>query len=333
VARVCEDRDLTSDEQRAVREVNAGVYAARATFLRKAVQELRPNNAQGEYYLTDIVERAAAQRAAVAVVGDAEGLFGVNDRYQLAQAELLMYPRVARQHAENGATIRGDARIDETVVVGRDVTIEAGVCLRGNTIIHDGVSIDVGCIITNSVIREEATIKPYSVVVESDVGAKAQIGPFAHLRPESTIEENAHIGNFVETKKTRVRRGAKANHLSYIGDGDIGENANIGAGTIFCNYDGYSKHKTVIGKGAFVGSDSQLVAPVTIGNNAYVATGTTVTQDVPDESLAIGRARQQNKDNYAPRLRARLAAAAGKPALVQESKSNSGKRVVSSSSE
>jgi bifunctional UDP-N-acetylglucosamine pyrophosphorylase/glucosamine-1-phosphate N-acetyltransferase len=148
------------------------------------------------------------------------------------------------------------------------------------------------------------------VITSSRVGEGAEIGPFAHLRPDSDIEAEAHIGNFVETKKTRVRRGAKANHLAYLGDGDIGERANVGAGTIFCNYDGYQKHRTVIGDGAFIGSDSQIVAPVTIGKGAYVGTGTTVTEDVPDEALAIGRVRQTTKEGYARKLKDRLAEAA-----------------------
>jgi bifunctional UDP-N-acetylglucosamine pyrophosphorylase/glucosamine-1-phosphate N-acetyltransferase len=168
----------------------------------------------------------------------------------------------------------------------------------------------VGTVISDGRIGERALLKPYCVVTDSRVGDGAQIGPFAHLRPESEIDAEAHIGNFVETKKTRVRAGAKANHLAYLGDGDVGEGANLGAGTIFCNYDGYQKHKTVIGKGAFIGSDSQLVAPVRVGDGAYVATGTTVTHDVPDDALAIGRVRQENKEGYAPKLKLKLEAAA-----------------------
>jgi bifunctional UDP-N-acetylglucosamine pyrophosphorylase/glucosamine-1-phosphate N-acetyltransferase len=157
-------------------------------------------------------------------------------------------------------------------------------------------------------VGDNALLKPYTVITSSRVGDGAQLGPFAHLRPDSEIEADVHIGNFVETKKTRMRRGAKANHLSYLGDGDIGERANVGAGTIFCNYDGYNKHLTTIGAGAFIGSDSHLVAPVSVGRGAYVATGTTVTQDVPDDALAISRTKQTNKEGYAPRLRARFEA-------------------------
>lgn len=162
--------------------------------------------------------------------------------------------------------------------------------------------------LTNADIGEGVTLKPYSVVTDSVVRARAQIGPFSHLRPESDVGEEAHVGNFVETKKTRLDRGAKANHLAYLGDGFVGENANVGAGTIFCNYDGFQKQITRIGKNAFIGSDSQLVAPVTIGDGAYVGTGTTVTRDVPADALAIGRAKQENKEGYASRLRGRLKA-------------------------
>jgi bifunctional UDP-N-acetylglucosamine pyrophosphorylase/glucosamine-1-phosphate N-acetyltransferase len=310
VREIREHKDLASDAERAVREINAGVYAASTAFLRAAVSELRPNNAQGELYLTDVVAIAAGRGtgAAVAVRGSADVLVGVNDRHQLAQAEEMLFRRIAQRHAEQGASIRGDARIDDSVTIEQDAVIEPGARLRGSSVIRRGAIVDVGSVITDSEIGEQARILPYSVITESKVGHAAQIGPFAHLRPGSAIDEEAHIGNFVETKKTRVRRGAKANHLAYLGDGDVGERANVGAGTIFCNYDGFKKHPTIIGEGAFIGSDSQLVAPVTIGKNAYVATGTTVTSDVPDDALAIGRARQDNKLGYAPRLKARLAA-------------------------
>jgi bifunctional UDP-N-acetylglucosamine pyrophosphorylase/glucosamine-1-phosphate N-acetyltransferase len=309
VTEVREHRDLRTDEERAVREVNAGVYVAKTASLRAALERITADNAAGEYYLTDVVALAAAGGGAVALAGHPENLLGVNDRAQLAEAEELLFRRIAREHQRAGVTVRGDARIDAGVVVGEDAVIEAGVVLRGRTRVGVGAVVDVGSVVTDSEIGERALVKPYSVITESRVGSRAQIGPFAHLRPGSEIEEEAHIGNFVETKKTRVRKGAKANHLSYLGDGDVGEGANVGAGTIFCNYDGYQKHLTVIGPGAFIGSDSQIVAPVRIGKGAYVATGTTVTQDVPDDALAISRVRQENKLGYAPRLKARLEAA------------------------
>jgi bifunctional UDP-N-acetylglucosamine pyrophosphorylase / glucosamine-1-phosphate N-acetyltransferase len=308
VLEVREHRDLRSDAERGVREVNAGVYVAKTDALRRALGAVTADNAAGEYYLTDTVALAAKGGGALALLGHADNLLGVNDREQLCAAEELLFARIRRRHQLAGVTVRGDARIDDLVTIEPDAVIEAGVRVRGFCRIGAEATLDVGSVISDSEVAERAVVKPYSVIMESRVGPGAQIGPFAHLRPGSEIGEDAHIGNFVETKKTRVQKGAKANHLAYLGDGDIGEGANVGAGTIFCNYDGFSKHKTVIGPGAFIGSDSQIVAPVTIGKNAYVATGTTVTKDVPDDALAIARVNQENKEGYAPRLRARLSA-------------------------
>jgi bifunctional UDP-N-acetylglucosamine pyrophosphorylase / glucosamine-1-phosphate N-acetyltransferase len=313
VAEIREDRDLEPEARLREKEVNAGVYAMSAEVLRNGIATLGTNNAQGEYYLTDIVAFGARTARVVAIKGSPDALVGVNDRVQLAEAEELLVRRIADRHRLAGVTVRAGARIDDTVEIGQDARIEAGVELRGKTSVGGGATVDTGCVVTDSSIGEGAVVLPYSVMNESAVGARTQIGPFARLRPGSVIEDEAHVGNFVETKKTRLRRGAKANHLSYLGDGDIGERANIGAGTIFCNYDGFTKQKTVIGEGAFVGSDSQLVAPVTVGKGAYVATGTTVTRDVPDDALALSRVKQENKEGYASRLKARLAAKKGKP--------------------
>jgi bifunctional UDP-N-acetylglucosamine pyrophosphorylase/glucosamine-1-phosphate N-acetyltransferase len=306
VSEIREQRDLRGPSEEAVREVNAGIYAARTESLARALAKLEPNNAQGEYYLTDVVRFLAETSDVRAVIGPAEALVGVNDREQLRQAEAVLFERIRARLGRAGVSVHGDALIDDDVVVGEDATIEAGARLRGATSIGEGALVDVGCVITDSSVAARAVIKPYSVITQSNVGEGAQIGPFAHLRPESEIEADAHIGNFVETKKTRVRRGAKANHLAYLGDGDVGERANLGAGTIFCNYDGFKKHRTVIGEGAFVGSDSQLVAPVTVGKGAYVASGTTVTRDVPEDALAISRVKQENKEGYGKKLRERL---------------------------
>jgi bifunctional UDP-N-acetylglucosamine pyrophosphorylase / glucosamine-1-phosphate N-acetyltransferase len=307
VTGIREHRDLRTEEERAICEVNPGVYAAKMSFLRRALSELRPDNAQNELYLTDIV---AAAGGAIALPTDAASLVGVNDRAQLMHAEAAMHRRIRERLGQSGVTIHGKPRIDDTVEVAKDATIGPAAVLRGTTVVSEGAVIDVGSVVTDSSIGKAAIIQPYSVITSSKVGPKAKIGPFAHLRPESDIGEEAHIGNFVETKKTIVRARAKANHLAYVGDGDIGEGSNIGAGTIFCNYDGFQKHRTVIGKNVFVGSDSQIVAPITIGDGAYVGTGTTVTLDVPANALAIGRARQENKEGYAGKLRARLAASA-----------------------
>jgi bifunctional UDP-N-acetylglucosamine pyrophosphorylase/glucosamine-1-phosphate N-acetyltransferase len=303
-----EHRDCTPDE-RLVQEVNPGVYLARTAFLREALGQLRPDNDQSELYFTDAIS-IAARGGGVATVTAAglSALVGVNDRAQLAAAEDALHARIADRLRRAGATIRTSARIDAGVEVEPDAVIEHGVVLRGATRIAGGAHVDVGCVLTDVTVAARAKVKPYSVATSSTIGEAAQVGPFSHLRPDSRIEEEAHVGNFVETKKTVLHKGAKANHLAYLGDGDIGEGANIGAGTIFCNYDGFKKHRTDIGAGAFIGSDSQIVAPVKIGAGAYVATGTTVTKDVPEGALAISRPRQENKEGYAARLKARLKA-------------------------
>ncbi len=310
VLEIREQKDLRSDAERAVREVNAGVYAAKKSVLDRAVAELEPMNAQGELYLTDVVASVAALGRVSALVGSPDALVGVNDRSQLREAEELLYARIRERLGREGVMVHGDARIDDGVSVAAGVEIEAGVRLRGATSVGPDTHIDVGCVLTDATIGARVELKPYCIVTSSRIGDAAEIGPFAHLRPGSELEAEVHVGNFVETKKTRMRKGSKANHLSYLGDGDVGERANIGAGTIFCNYDGYQKHKTVIGEGAFVGSDSQFVAPVTVGKGAIIGSGTTVTEDVPEDALALARTRQENKPGYAGKLRARLSEAA-----------------------
>jgi bifunctional UDP-N-acetylglucosamine pyrophosphorylase/glucosamine-1-phosphate N-acetyltransferase len=312
VTGIREHRDC-NDRERAIDEVNPAMYLARADFLRRAVELLEPNNAQGELYFTDVVATAQKEGGAVGVVARShETLVGINDRAQLDAAEVVAYAKIADGLRRAGVTLRSSARVDAGVVVEADATIEHGAVLRGATVVKAGAVIDVGAVLTDVVVEAGARVLPYTVASRSTIGSGAQIGPFSHLRPESDVREGAHIGNFVETKKTIVHKGAKANHLAYLGDGEIGEGANVGAGTIFCNYDGFKKHKTEIGPGAFIGSDSQLVAPVKIGAGAYVATGTTVTKDVPDDALAIARLKQENKEGYASRLRARLKAGSGK---------------------
>ena len=310
VVEIREQRDLRDDRERGVREINPGIYAANVALVRAALASLQPNNAQGELYLTDIVSHArGAKERIVAVRSRAEVLGGVNDRQQLAEADVAMVERIARKWRVAGVTVRAGARIEAGVTIDTDATIETGACLRGTTRIGKGAVVDVGCVLTNVDVAEGAVLKPYTIATDSKIGPRAQLGPFSHLRPESDIGEDAHVGNFVETKKTRMAKGAKANHLAYLGDGVIGAAANIGAGTIFCNYDGFQKHTTTIEAGAFIGSDSQLVAPVRVGEGAYVGTGTTVTRDVPADALAISRVKQENKEGYAGKLRARMKAA------------------------
>lgn len=311
VVAIREHRDA-SEAERGIAEVNAGVYFGDRAALSAALAELRPNNEQNEYYLTDVVGILSTRGCVEARLGSAETLLGINDREQLELVEQKLLARIRTRHRLNGVTIRGDARIEDSAELEPDCVIEAGVQITGTSRIGSGTRVGLGSVLTNARVGRGTKILPYTVITDSSVGDRAQIGPFSHLRPASAIEDEAHVGNFVETKKTRLRRGAKANHLSYLGDGDVGEKANVGAGTIFCNYDGFRKQPTVIGAGAFIGSDSQLVAPVVVGRGAYVATGTTVTKDVPDEALAIGRVQQTNKEGYAVRLRSRLAQQAGK---------------------
>lgn len=324
VREIREHRDLTSEEERAVQEVNAGFYALRGDVALSALTSLSDDNSQGEFYLTDIVQQLALQHGVQTVLSEPEVLAGVNDRAQLAAVEKVLYRRIADRWASEGVTVRGDVWVDDTVQLAPDVCLEVGVRLRGRTRVGARTLVDVGSVLTDAVVGEQVHIKPYCVLTRSVVENGVQLGPFAHLRPDSHLEEESHVGNFVETKNTRLKKGAKANHLAYLGDAEVGEKANLGAGTIICNYDGFQKRRTVIGAGAFVGSDSQLVAPVTIGDGAYVATGTTVTRDVPDGGLAIGRVRQVNKEGYATPLRARLKAAA--EAAKKEASQRDGER-------
>lgn len=306
---IVEQRDLKTPERLRLGEVNAGMYAADAAHLRRALSGLSADNAQGEYYLTDVVRDLGKSGAVSALRVSEDAARGVNHRGELATAEEVLFARIRQRWAREGVSIVGRPLIDETVVLGADVQIEDGVRLRGKTRIGARTRLDVGTVIDDSIFGEDGWVKPYTVARDSIVGDAVQIGPFAHLRPGSQLDAEVHVGNFVETKSTHMRRGAKANHLAYLGDGDVGEKANVGAGTIFCNYDGFRKSKTIIGARAFIGSDSQLVAPVTIGEDAYVATGTTVTSDVPAGALAVGRVRQENKLGYVERLRNKLRAA------------------------
>lgn len=308
---VREQRDCTP-EQAAIREWNPGVYAVNARFFREAIARLDTKNAQGELYLTDLVALAAEKSVVADLSWPEEELHGVNDRHELAQRERVMRLRRARELARSGVTVRDPEStfIDVDCAIAPDVTIESHVQLRGRCVLEAGAHVDTGCVLKDVTVRAGARLLPYTVATDSVIGERAQVGPFSHLRPSSELGAEAHVGNFVETKKTRLGRGSKANHLAYLGDGVIGEHVNVGAGTIFCNYDGFAKHVTTLEDNAFIGSDSQLVAPVRVGKDGYVATGTTVTMDVPAGALAIGRAKQVNKDGLGIRLREKLRAQA-----------------------
>jgi bifunctional UDP-N-acetylglucosamine pyrophosphorylase/glucosamine-1-phosphate N-acetyltransferase len=307
VQRIVEDRDC-SDEERAIREVNPGLYAVRAGFLREAIAQLTPDNAQGQLYLTDVVELAANGGKVVDRSGDMTDLTGVNDQRDLALAASTRRRRMAEELARSGVGVADlDALyVDAECEVEPGATLEANVHLRGRCVVRAGAHIDVGCVLTNVIVEKDAQVLPYTVAADSTIGEGAQVGPFSHLRPQTLLGPRSKVGNFSETKKTTVGEGSKVNHLSYVGDGIIGEGVNIGAGTIFCNYDGEQKHTTILEDGVFVGSDTQLIAPVTVKKGAYVASGTTVTRDVPEDALAMSRSKQENKEGYAARLRARL---------------------------
>jgi bifunctional UDP-N-acetylglucosamine pyrophosphorylase/glucosamine-1-phosphate N-acetyltransferase len=305
VQRIVEEKDASESEKQ-IGEVNASIYLADAGFLWKALAGVTRGNAQGEFYLTDIVATAsAAARASngaapVAVEADENEVSGVNDKAQLAWSGAQLRERRNAQLMREGVVMIDPlvTYVDEGVEVGGDTVLEPMVSLRGKTRIGRGVEIGQGCVIVNSEIADGARLLPYSHVEGAKVGPSAIVGPFARLRPGAQLAEQAHVGNFVELKKTILGKGSKANHLAYLGDAVIGEGCNIGAGTITCNYDGVNKHTTTIEDGAFIGSDSQLVAPLTVGRGAYVGTGTTVREDVPAGSLAVSAGKQRNIEGW-----------------------------------
>ncbi len=356
VLRITEARDCNEAEH-AIREVNTGFYAADGALLFKPDESLLDgidtDNDQGEFLLTDILADARQRglRADAVIHDDPAEVNGINDRRELARAEVLLYARAADHWMREGVTCQDPAstRIDPDVVLGRDVTLEPGVQLRGATrvgddvlistgsilgdcMVGDGVGIGAGCMLRSVDVAPGAVLKPYTVadginekrphesadIDRVTIGSDARIGPFAHLRMRSTLADHVHVGNFVETKNTVLHDGAKANHLAYLGDGDIGAAANVGAGVIFCNYDGLNKNRTTIGADAFVGSDSQLVAPVTVGRRAYVGSGTTVTRDVPDGALMVTRARPKVLEGAGDRKYERIAAARAARAKKKE---------------
>lgn len=301
VAAIVEEKDADPD-QRAINEINSGIYCVEGPFLFDAVARLKSDNAQGEYYLTDIVRMAAGQGLVCAShpVGDAVEVMGINDRVQLAEAEAVLRMRINTAHMRDGVTIRDPATayIDGGIAIGRDTVIHPNVHISGRTEIGRECVIEPSAIIRGCRIGDRVIVKAGSVLEDSVVHDAVSIGPMAHLRPGTVLMDKVKIGNFVETKKTVMGTGSKASHLTYLGDAEVGCDVNIGCGTITCNYDGVNKHRTVIEDNVFVGSDVQFVAPVTVGRNSLVAAGTTVTRDVPPDSLAIARTEQVNKEGW-----------------------------------
>lgn len=305
VSQIVEQKDA-SDEQQLVKEINTGTYCFDNKALFESLKLVKNENAQGEYYLPDVIEILKAQGEIVSAftTDDFDEILGVNDRVALSQAEEIMRARINEKHMRNGVTIINPltTHISMDAVIGSDTVIKPGVVIEGNTIIGEDCIIGPNSQITNSQIGNRTSVQN-SVVISSIVGEDTTIGPFAHLRPDSQLGNHVKIGNFVEVKKSTLGNDTKVSHLSYIGDAEVGNDVNIGCGSITVNYDGKNKHKTIIEDRVFVGCNSNLVAPVKIGEGSFIAAGSTVTKEVPKDALAIARARQENKLDYAKKLK------------------------------
>lgn len=301
VQAIVEQKDA-DETQQSIREINSGIYCVDNQLLHRYLPQLSNDNAQGEYYLTDIVKMAVADGIEIATISptfDFE-IEGVNDRLQLANLERTWQGHLIQQLQIHGVQFADPSRVDirGRLTAGRDVFIDVNVVIEGQVHLGDNVVIDAGCIISDSTIGNACHIKPYCVITESQIGHGADIGPFAHLRPHTDLGDLTKIGNFVEIKKSTVGKGSKINHLSYVGDAQIGQDVNVGAGTITCNYDGVNKFKTVVDDGAFIGSNSSLVAPVTIGQNATIGAGSVITKDAPQNKLVVARGKQVTIDHW-----------------------------------
>ncbi len=301
VTGIVEEKDATP-EQRAIGEVNTGFLAAPRALLAGWVEGLSCDNAQGEYYLTDVVAAAAAAGVHVEalVAADPEEVLGVNDRSQLARLERSFQRRQARELMAAGLGLLDPERFDlrGRLEHGRDVSIDVNVVLEGRVVLGDRVRIGPGCVLRNVSVAADAVIDAHSVLEDCEIGPGCRVGPFARIRPGTRLAAAARIGNFVEVKNASIGEGSKINHLSYVGDARVGRDVNIGAGTITCNYDGAAKHRTVIGDRAFIGSDTQLVAPVEVGEGATIGAGSTITRDAPPEQLTLSRARQVSVEGW-----------------------------------
>ena len=301
ISAIVEHKDASTAE-RDIREINSGIYAFDIAPLFESLRAIGSSNAQREYYLPDLVKiyRGRGLKVETVRLDDPDEILGVNSRKELANVATILKARKNDELMAAGVTLvdPASAYIDPDVTIGEDTVVHPGVFLEGKTRIGSRCEIHSGVRLVNSTVDDEAVIHNFCVVIDSHIASRAQVGPFAHLRPHSHVGEQAKVGNFVELKKTVLGRGSKASHLTYLGDTTVGEKVNVGAGTITCNYDGTTKHPTVIEDGAFIGSDSQLIAPVRIGKGAYVAAGSSITEDVPAESLAIGRGKQVNKPGW-----------------------------------
>ena len=308
ILRIVEERDA-DNEIKKIKEIHSGTYVFDSLFLSEVLREIKSENAQREFYLTDSIETGLKKGFKVYAYKtiEREEIIGINSRNELAMADIIMRRRINNRHMLNGVTMINpdNTYVGMDVSIGQDVTIYPGATIEGNTTIGSRSVIYPNSRIVNSQIGSDVNIKDSSVIEDSRIGDGSQVGPFAHLRPGTILEKNVRIGNYVELKKAFMGEGSKANHLTYLGDAEIGSDVNIGAGTITCNYDGKKKHRTTIGDGVFVGSDVQFVAPVKIGEGAFIAAGSTVTKDVPPGSLAISRVEQKNMEGWVEKRKKR----------------------------
>lgn len=298
---IVEQKDANQDQLK-INEINTGIMAIKGSLLKKYLSELQPNNSQGEFYLTDIVEKAVKDNVSIASLiceSDSE-VMGINDKKQLSQAERAHQSSQAEELMSSGLTIMDPKRFDcrGKINFGNDCVVDINVIFEGNNDLGNNVVISPNCIIKDSKIGDNTHILPNSIIENASIGSNTSIGPFARIRPDTSIGNHSKIGNFVEIKKSNVQNNSKISHLSYIGDSKIGNDVNIGAGVITCNYDGSNKHQTEINDGAFIGSNSQLVAPVTIGENATIGAGSTITQNAPDNKLTLSRNKQSTIDKW-----------------------------------
>jgi bifunctional UDP-N-acetylglucosamine pyrophosphorylase/glucosamine-1-phosphate N-acetyltransferase len=308
VQRIVEAKDATEDEKR-IQEVNAGIYVFDGAHLFDHLRNLKPENAQKEYYLTDLLSviREGGHRVGAVIADDPVEALGVNSRADLALVEGEIQRRVVERLMQEGVTFRNPATvvIDSTVAIGPDTVVYPFVTLEGTTRIGEGCVLDPGVHLTNVSVGNDVHLKTGTVAEDAIIEDEASVGPYAHLRPGTKLGRHVKVGNFVETKKATFGEGSKASHLSYIGDAEIGADVNIGAGTITCNYDGVNKHRTILEDGVFIGSDTQLVAPVRVGKGAYVGAGSTITKDVPPNALALSRTPQRIVEDWATRKKAK----------------------------
>jgi len=298
---IIEHKDADEEKQE-INEINTGVIAIKGSLLKKYISQLKPNNKQGELYLTDIVEIAVSDNVTISslVCDNASEVMGINNKNQLAEAEGIYRQKQAKDLMSKGLTIKDPSRFDcrGNLIFGKDCSVDINVVFEGENELGNNVLIAPNCIIKNAIIGDHTEIKASSIIENSIIGSHTTVGPFARIRPETKVGNYAKIGNFVEVKKSTIGDKSKVPHLSYVGDSSIGQDVNISAGVITCNYDGANKHQTIIEDGAFIGSDTQLIAPITVGKNATIGAGSTITQDAPSEKLTLSRKKQKTIDNW-----------------------------------